>query len=168
VSSTSVLRQQAVRDRLPRIVAGLLARPAVSVTADLPMAEAVRRAQEAHAQGIVIVDGEGQPNAVVREAQVLATPAVRRPWLTIGSVSHQVSGADLIPAAASGETLIRLLQSRAASEYIVVDPDGEVFGVLAAADVARALAGGKPAGIAGYAGTASPRTDQVEPDNLRA
>jgi Zn-dependent protease len=141
VSSTQVLRQQALRDRLPGISARALSRSSISVLADLPLAEAVRRAQEAHAQGIVIVDGEGRPTGVVREASVTATPAPRRPWVSTGSVARHVSTAELINASWSGEELLARLQLAAASEYVVVDPAGAVYGVLAAADVARALSG---------------------------
>jgi Zn-dependent protease len=141
VSSTQVLRQQALRDRLPGISARALSRSSISVLADLPLAEAVRRAQEAHAQGIVIVDGEGRPTGVVREAAVTAMPAPRRPWVSTGSVARHVSTAELINASWSGEELLARLQVAAASEYVVVDPAGAVYGVLAAADVARALSG---------------------------
>ena len=141
VSSTQVLRQQALRDRLPGISARALSRSSISVLADLPLAEAVRRAQEAHAQGIVIVDGDGRPTGVVREAAVTATPAPRRPWVSTGSVARHVSSAELINASWSGEELLARLQLAAASEYVVVDPGGAIYGVLAAGDVARALAG---------------------------
>jgi len=141
VSSTQVLRQQALRDRLPGISARALSRSSISVLADLPLAEAVRRAQEAHAQGIVIVDGDGRPTGVVREAAVTAMPAPRRPWVSTGSVARHVSTGELINSSWSGEELLARLQLAAASEYVVVDPAGAVYGVLAAADVARALSG---------------------------
>ncbi|HTC68769.1 MAG TPA: site-2 protease family protein [Acidothermaceae bacterium] len=141
VSSTQVLRQQALRDRLPGISARALSRSSISVSADLPLAEAVRRAQEAHAQGIVIVDDDGRPTGVVKEAAVTAMPAPRRPWVSAGSVARHVSPGELIDASWSGEQLLMKLQLAAASEYVVVDPAGSVYGVLAAADVARALAG---------------------------
>ena len=141
VSSTQVLRQQAIRDRLPGISARALSRSSISVLADLPLAEAVRRAQEAHAQGIVIVDGEGRPTGVVREAAVTAMPAPRRPWVSAGSVARHVSTSELINSSWSGEELLVRLQMAAASEYVVVDPAGAIYGVLAAVDVARALSG---------------------------
>ena len=141
VSSTQVLRQQGLRDRLPGISARALSRSSISVLADLPLAEAVRRAQEAHAHGIVIVDGEGRPTGVVREAAVTATPAPRRPWVSAGSVARHVSSSELINTTWSGEELLTRLQLVAASEYVVVDPAGAIYGVLAAVDVARALSG---------------------------
>jgi CBS domain-containing protein len=146
MSSTAVLRQQALRDRLPTVSALALSRPSISVTPDVPLAEAVRRTQEAHAQSIVIVDGEGRPTGVVREAAVNAVPIARRPWVDVGSVSHQVSESELINAKLAGEELLNRLQVSPASEYIVVDQTGAIFGVLAAADVAAALTGRRPTG----------------------
>jgi Zn-dependent protease/CBS domain-containing protein len=144
VSSTSVLRQQAVRDRLPDVSAHALARSAIEVRADLPLAEAVRRAQAAGAHGIVIVDGDGRPEAVANEARVTATPAARRPWVTIGSVSQPVSASSLLDPSLAGEALLARLRAAPASEYVVVGETGAIFGVLAARDVANALAGQQP------------------------
>jgi len=148
-SSTSVLRQQAVRDRLPDVSAHRLARSAIAVRADLPLAEAVRRAQAAGAQGIVIVDGDGRPEAVANEARVTATPAARRPWVTVGSVSQAVAATALLDASLTGEALIARLQAAPSSEYVVVDETGAIFGVLATRDVATALAGQQRSRAAG-------------------
>ncbi len=138
-SSSAVLRQQALRDKLPRLSARFMSRRALPVSADLPLAEAVRRAQECHARGLVIVDGAGRPTGVVSEAAVTATPADRRPWVSAGSVSRRVESSQFVSAELSGEELLRDLQRAPASEYIVVEMDGAVYGVLAASDVAHAL-----------------------------
>jgi Zn-dependent protease/CBS domain-containing protein len=141
ISSSGVLRQQALRDRLPAITARALTRRALAVAADLPMAEAVRRAQEAQARGLVVVDSNGRPTAVVSEAAVTATPEARRPWVSIGSVSRGLNATQFVPAHLVGEALLKQLQAAPATEYVVVEPDGAVYGVLAAADVAAALRG---------------------------
>ncbi len=138
-SSSAILREQTLRDRVPALNARALARRALPITADLPLAEAVRRAQESHAGGLVIVDGDGRPTGVVNEAAVRATPTNRRPWVSIGSVSRGVASAEFVPAHLAGEELLRKLQEFPASEYVVVEPDGAVYGVLAASDVSAAL-----------------------------
>jgi CBS domain containing-hemolysin-like protein len=139
MSSTAVLRQQGLHDRLPHVSARGLSRRALSVPADLPLAEAVRRAQEAGARGLVVVDGAGRPTGVVSEAAVSATPLARRPWVSTGSVSRAVQEVQFVPARLAGEALLHRLQQAPASEYIVVDADGGITGVLATADVAAAL-----------------------------
>jgi Zn-dependent protease len=144
VSSTAVLRQQAARDRLPLLSARTLSRSAICVTADLPLAEAVRRAQEAYARGIVIVDDDGRPAAVVKEAAVNEVPAARRPWVTVGSVARQVSAPDLIDVDLVGEALLARLRTATGAEYVVVNSDGSIYGVLAGADVLNVLSGRAP------------------------
>jgi Zn-dependent protease/CBS domain-containing protein len=141
MSSGAVLRQQALRDKLPQLSARALTRRALPVTADVPLAEAVRRAQESKAGGLVIVDGYGRPTAVVSEAAVVATPESRRPWVSVATVSRTISHSELLPADLAGEALLERLRSTPASEYVVVDTDGAIYGVLAAADVAAALRG---------------------------
>ena len=139
ISSTSALRQQALRDRLPRLSARGLTRRALPVTADLPMSEAVRRAQESQSRALVVVDGFGRPTGVVSEAAVTATPVARRPWVSIGTVSRGLVPSQFVPAHLVGEELLIRLQESPATEYVVVEPDGTVFGVLAASDVAAVL-----------------------------
>jgi Zn-dependent protease len=139
MSSTAVLRQQSVRDRLPDLTARELTRPALSVSADLPVSEAVRRAEEGRARGLIVVDGYGNPTGVVNEAAVAATPLDRRPWVSVGALSRGVTRSDFVPAQLRGEDLLKQLQESPASEYVVVEPDGRVLGVLAATDVAAAL-----------------------------
>jgi CBS domain containing-hemolysin-like protein len=75
----------------------------------------------------------------VNEASVMATPEVRRPWVSAGSVARGVAERQFVPAQLAGEELLKQLQQSPASEYVVVENDGSVFGVLAAADVAAAL-----------------------------
>jgi CBS domain containing-hemolysin-like protein len=75
----------------------------------------------------------------VNEAAVTATPLDRRPWISTGSMSRGVAQADFVPAHLSGEELIKQLQEAPASEYLVVEPDGSLLGVLTASDVAAAL-----------------------------
>jgi CBS domain-containing protein len=141
VSSTSVLRQHAARDRLPGLSARALSRSAICVSADLPLAEAVRRAQQAYARGIVIVDDDGRPTAVAKEVAVNAVPVARRPWVTVGSVARAVSTEELIDVELTGEPLLAELRAASAAEFVVVNADGSVYGVLAGADVVRALSG---------------------------
>ena len=126
---------------LSRLLDTLPANTAVLVTADLPVSEAVRRAEEGRARGLIVVDGYGNPTGVVNEAAVAATPLDRRPWVAIGTLSRGVARADFVPAQLRGEALIKQLQESPASEYVVVEPDGQVLGVLAATDVAAALQG---------------------------
>lgn len=129
-----------VRRRLPALRARSLARRAVAVPHDLPLSEAVRRAQEQQAGSIVVLDQQGRPGRVVNEAAVLATPADRRPWLSVEAVSRTIEPGIVLPADVAGEDLVRAMQRTPATEYLLVEQDGSVYGVLVSDDVDRAFA----------------------------
>jgi CBS domain-containing protein len=134
------LRLVALRRRLPRIGARELARRALTVPADLPLAEALRRASEAGAFGIVTVDAEGKPSGLVSEAAVTSTPEQRRPWISVGTLARRLEPALVLDAELRGQAVLDAIAKMPASEYLVIDgPTGMVWGVLATADVARAV-----------------------------
>lgn len=137
--ATMSARSARVQEVLPTVSARVLTRPACSVAADTPLAEALRQAHAAGARGLVVVDSSGVPTGVVSEAAVIATPVERRPWVNVGTVSRRIDADLLISADLGGEALIRALQQAPASEYVVVTQAGEVYGVLAASDVAAAV-----------------------------
>lgn len=128
-----------VRDRLPDLDARRLARPALPVPADLPLAEGLRRARETGARGLVVVDAEGRPQAVVNEAAVIATPDHRRPWISVGALARGLEPGLVLDADLAGSALVEALQRTPAAEYLVVERSGAIHGVLAAEDVARAV-----------------------------
>ncbi|MBA9006045.1 MULTISPECIES: site-2 protease family protein [Thermomonospora] len=141
VGATHALRAERVRARIPALHARALARRAALVTADLPLSEAIRRAREQAAGALVVVDHQERPVALVSERAVTAVPEHRRPWMTAGEVSRGLAPELTLPADLSGEELIDALRRAPASEYLLVEPDGRVYGVLTAGDVDRAFAG---------------------------
>jgi Zn-dependent protease len=128
-----------VRRRLPTLRARVLARRALSVPHDLPLAEAVRRAQDEQAGSIVVLDATGRTSGIVNEAAVQATPEDRRPWLPVSAVARTLEPGLSLSADLSGEALIRAMQRTPASEYLLLDEQGLVFGVLVTEDVDRAF-----------------------------
>ncbi|QXJ26275.1 site-2 protease family protein [Actinomadura graeca] len=141
VGATQAIRAERVRDRIPLLSARRLARRATLVTADVPLAEAIRRAHEEHSGALVIVDHDGMPRGLVSEKAVTATPPHRRPWVTAGDLSRGIEDALTLPADITGDDLVTALRHAPASEYLLVEPDGRVYGVLAVADVDRAFTG---------------------------
>jgi CBS domain containing-hemolysin-like protein len=131
-----------VRRRLPDLKARALARRTLAVPHDLPLAEAVRRAQDEQAGSIVVLDSGGYPTAIVNEAAVLATPEDRRPWMPVSAVARTLDDGITFPADISGEPLLRAMQRSPAAEYLLVDADGSIYGVLVTDDVDRAFAAG--------------------------
>jgi Zn-dependent protease/CBS domain-containing protein len=129
------------RERLPALQARRLARKAVSVAASTPLAEAIRRADESQARAIVVVDHEDKPIAILNETAVMATPPQRRPWIEAGSLARTLEPNLVLSADLSGMALLDALRRAPASEYLLVEPSGQVYGVLAARDVDHAFAG---------------------------
>lgn len=145
-TATSELSGARLRSRLPDLVARDLARRTLDVPHDLPLAEAVRRAREARAGGIVTVSAAGVPVGVVNEAALVATPEERRPWVPTSSVARSLEPGLSLPVGLRGEQLVDALNRAPAREYLLVQEDGSVYGVLSLADVDRAVrgAGGAP------------------------
>lgn len=138
--ATATLQQARLVQRLPRASVARLARPAITVAADVPLAEAVRRAQQAQVRGVVVVDSSGRPQALVSEAAVLATPEERRPWVPISSVARSLQDGLVLDATLTGEQLLEAMRRTPASEYLVNDPASGALRVLAAEDVVAAVA----------------------------
>ncbi|MET3963862.1 Zn-dependent protease/CBS domain-containing protein [Marmoricola sp. OAE513] len=131
-----------IRQRLPALQARRLARRVVAVPDDLPVSEAVRRAQDASAGGLVVTTGNGTLASIVNETALLSVPEERRPWVPVSSVARSLSEGLVISADLAGEDLIRAMAHTPASEYLLVEPDGALYGLLASTDVDAAFEAG--------------------------
>ena len=137
--ATAALRRSEAMGRLPRVSVAQLARPALRVPADMPLAEAVRRAHEAGVHGLVVVDSAERLEAVVSEAAVIATPEQRRPWVTVGALARRLEPGLVLDPYLAGEELLEAMRTTPASEYVAQDPATGEVRVLAAKDVATTL-----------------------------
>jgi CBS domain containing-hemolysin-like protein len=90
---------------------------------------------------VVIVDHEDKPIAILNETAVMATPEQRRPWLEAGALARTLEPSLVLPADLSGLALLEAIRRAPATEYLLVEPSGQVYGVLAARDVDHAFAG---------------------------
>jgi Zn-dependent protease len=140
VGAGEAIRVARIRDRIPRLNARALARRAVRVPRSTPLAEAVRRAQEAGAGAIVVVGHDDDPVGIVSENAVLATPEHRRPWVEAASLTRALGPGLILPADIAGEDLVAAISRTPAGEYLLVEPTGEIYGVLATEDVSRSFA----------------------------
>ena len=137
--ATQSILSARVRRRLPALKARPLARRVIAVPDELPIAEAVRRAQETGAGAIVVHAGDDRLSGVVNETALLATPEERRAWVPVSSVMRTIEDGLVLDADVAGEELIRAMSGTPAEEYVLVEQDGSIFGVLATADVDRAF-----------------------------
>jgi Zn-dependent protease len=139
VGSSLAIVQGGVQQRLPAVSARSLTRRAIPVTVDLPLGEALRRAEAAGARGLVVVDSGGTPVGLVAEEAVRSVPVERRPWVSVGDLSRRLEPALTLQAELDGQQLVEAITASPATEYLVVEANGDVYGMLAAADVERAL-----------------------------
>ncbi|MYV57459.1 site-2 protease family protein [Streptomyces sp. SID3212] len=133
------LRMARLREHLPELQARVLTRRAVPVEAATPLSEALRRANEAGARALVVVDGHGDPTGVVRETAIVGVPQHRRPWVAVSGLAQDLNDGMKVPADLAGEALLDRLRASPATEYLVVEETGEIYGVLSTADVERAF-----------------------------
>ncbi len=137
--ATAAMTQARLRSRIPLLVARPLARRTIAVPGDVPLAEALRRAQGAAVTTIVTTSSSGQPTGIVSQSAVVATPEERRPWVATSAVSRTLEEGLTLPATIAGEELISAISRRPAEEYLLLEDDGSVLGVLSTADVNRAF-----------------------------
>jgi Zn-dependent protease/CBS domain-containing protein len=140
--ATASMASARVRRRLPALKARPLARRVIAVPDDLSVAEAVRRAQDEGAGAIVVHTADDRLSGIVNETALLATPDDRRPWLPVSAVSRTLEDGLLLPADIAGEELVRAMSRTPAGEYVLLEADGSVYGVLSTEDVDRAFAEG--------------------------
>ncbi|MBQ0829820.1 site-2 protease family protein [Streptomyces tagetis] len=133
------LRMARLREHLPELRARALTRRAVPVPGDTPLSEALRRANTSGARALVVVDGEGHPVSLVREAAIVGVPEHRRPWVAVSTLAHDITEGMRVSADLSGEELLDALRTTPATEYLVVEESGAIYGVLSAADVEKAF-----------------------------
>ncbi|WP_020117727.1 site-2 protease family protein [Streptomyces canus] len=133
------LRMARLREHLPDLRARTLTRRAVPVETDTPLSEALRRANDAGARALVVVDADGTPLSLVREAAIVGVPEHRRPWVAVSGLAQDITDGMRVSAELAGEDLLDTLRATPATEYLVVEETGEIYGVLSAADVERAF-----------------------------
>ncbi|MDX6283154.1 MAG: hypothetical protein QOH03_4225, partial [Kribbellaceae bacterium] len=138
MGSTASLMQARLRSKLPSLQVRTLARRAIAVHAGTPISEAVRLAAGAQAGAVVVIDGDDKPHALVSESAVNSVAANQRPWTTVGEVATRIGAGHIIGVNDTGEEILATLRENPASEYLVLDANGAVYGVLATADVEQA------------------------------
>ena len=154
LQSGQAIKAAKVRERLPGLQARTLARRAIPIPSSLPLAEAIRRADAAQAR--VVIDHEQAPIAIVNEDAVIATPEQRRPWIEVGSLARTIEPGMVLSADLSGIELIEAVRRKPAPEYLLIEPSGQVYGVLVATALDHAFAGVCPTPAVTVACTGGP------------
>lgn len=139
INASISIAQAKVGTLIPRLSLAKLIRPALTVEAQLPLAEAVRRARAIGARALVVVDGRDRWAGIVSEAAVQATPVERQPWMSVSDLARPVEAGLVLSPTLSGEALMTAVQQTPATEYLIAGDDGALQGVLARTDLIAAL-----------------------------
>ncbi|MCL2780941.1 MAG: site-2 protease family protein [Actinomycetia bacterium] len=140
VGATGALRSAELSARLPGLDMARLLRPGLMVRADVSVAEALRRAWESRARGLVVVDSADHPRALVNERRIGSVPTDRRPWVSVSEVARPLEPGLVLPLSLRGTALVSAVRATPAAEYLVVREDGSAAGILSTADLAMAMA----------------------------
>ncbi|MCK9925182.1 site-2 protease family protein [Frankia sp. AgPm24] len=132
------LRAAQLRGRLPGLSAGRLVRRTLPVEGAVPLAEALRRAQEVGATAVAVIGRDGAPQKIMNGSAVDALPEHRRPWMSVDEVSREIGPGMVFDADLEGEDLLAAVQRVPASEYLVTQ-GGRPVGVLAMVDLVARL-----------------------------
>jgi Zn-dependent protease len=139
VAAGQALRAAEIMDRVPTVDIERLLRPGLLVPSDISVAEALRRIWSGSARGLVLVDAQDHPAAIVDEAQIASVPPDRRPWTQLSTVARPLESGLVLPVGLAGEDLLDAVRRTPANEYLVVNTDGSPVGILSTIDLAAAL-----------------------------
>ncbi|MGA8845195.1 MAG: site-2 protease family protein [Nocardioides sp.] len=137
--ATNELAVARLRLQVGELVVRDLVRRTLAVSGDLPLAEAVRRAQVADSPGLVTTDTVGRVVGVVSDAALADVPDERRPWVPTSEVTRPVGANHRLPADITGDELLTAIRKAPVAEYLLVDAAGLLVGVLALSDLDRAV-----------------------------
>jgi Zn-dependent protease/CBS domain-containing protein len=143
IAASQSLNYASVLDKLPGLSVRELLRPGMFVPEDLSVSEALRRAWEAHARGLVLLNAAAQPTAIVDETLIGAVPPDRRAWTPVSTVARPLEPGLMVPEAIDAAGLLRRMQATPSREYLVVRPDGSAAGIIATRDFALRLSAGR-------------------------
>ncbi|GHG40323.1 peptidase M50 [Sinomonas cellulolyticus] len=138
--ATASIRHAGFRSRLPGVVAGQLARPAVGVPNFATVEEAVRAGAEAGI-AVVLCSPDGKPQGVVDPSAVSRVPEAARSTTPVTAVGYALAPGAYVPETAAGQELVQYLAQLAGTEYAVVDGSGRVVGLLSQRDVVSVISG---------------------------
>lgn len=138
--ASAAIRHAGFRTRLPGVVAGRLAVPAVGI----PNYATVEQAVAAGAQegvAVVLCAPDGKPQGVVDPSAVDRVPPAARRTTPVTAVGYALAPGAYVPDTAGGQELVQYLAQLAGTEYAVVDAGGRVVGLLSQSDVVAAISG---------------------------
>ena len=137
--ATQAIKMAHWRRKAPLVSVRDLLRAAVPVASTATLATAAAAAAAAGAGDVVVLDVYGRPAALVDTREAASVPALRADLVQASEVAHALPAGSVIDLTLQGEQLIELLERTPHAQYVVLDEQQQVVGVLAWDDVAAAV-----------------------------
>jgi len=141
MGASASIRGAGIRLRLPGISAAALAAPAVSASVECSVAQLWSLRSRYPSEAIVLCAPDGRPTAVVDEHALANVPPHAAAHTPANAVARALSAGAYVPDTASGPDFVEYLSKLPDTEYVVVDPQGRVTGLLSQAKVVAAITG---------------------------
>jgi len=139
-ASTEALRVARIQERVDAVSVARLMRPAIGVRYDVSVAAAVREAQGAGAEEVVVVSADGHAAGHFPLATALSVPEDRRISTYLDAVTTPIPRGAEIPFALDGRDALDVVRHWwGSTDALVVIDGGQVVGVVVIAEVATRL-----------------------------
>jgi len=115
-----------------------LTRRAIAVAADDSCSAAIDKADQALA-GAIVIERDGVVVGIVRNEALAAVPIEQRDSILIGSTARRISPEERILSSSKLQDIGESLAAVHAAEWLVVDADNKIVGVLYRADIDKKL-----------------------------
>lgn len=149
VGATASIRQARLRGRLHLVDAAGLAEPAVGLPESATVADVLRLPRNSAtgaSPAVVLYRADRRPAALVDTAAVAAVPDHAAGTTPVTAVSYALGDGAYVPEWSKGQELVQYLAQLEGQDYVVVDSNGTVTGLLRQSTVLNAITGKNPAG----------------------
>ncbi len=127
-----------------RMVKDAMSRGVVTVSDDVPLAEAAKLLDAYHISGLPVVDRDGELVGVLSQTDLLRARVIEHMWTVLPglAVRHIMSApAITVLASATTDEAANLMEEKRINRVVVVAPDGRTpIGVLSVSDLIREMA----------------------------
>ncbi|GAA1050528.1 site-2 protease family protein [Arthrobacter russicus] len=141
VGASQAISGARMRLRLPEISAGKLSGPAIGMSDEVSVSQVLNTVSANPSVSVVLCGRDGRPAYLVDPLVLATVPLTAAASTPATAVSHALPEGGYVPESASGQELVQYLAQLSGSEYAVIDPRGQVTGLLRQRVVVAAITG---------------------------
>jgi Zn-dependent protease len=141
LGASGAITNAKMRLRLPAISAARLSSRAAGMPATANVAQLLAVTRSNPGLELILFGRDGRPEAVVDPVVLATVPAQAAPSTPATAVGRRLAAGAYVPENAAGQELVQYLAQLAGNEYAVINPKGQVTGLLQQAAVLAAITG---------------------------